>query len=95
MTPEQQARDMLERMGVEDAQSFTAGDLGELATLIADAQSRAGLTATDCKPTAWIGPVGQLMTHTIYEAWAPNYPDDAKHFRPLYDWPMCGAGDRG
>jgi hypothetical protein len=35
MTPEQQARDILERMGVRDAQSFTAGDLAELANLIA------------------------------------------------------------
>jgi hypothetical protein len=33
---EQQARDLLERMGVEDAQAFSAGDLGELANLIAD-----------------------------------------------------------
>jgi hypothetical protein len=37
-TAEQQARDMLERMGVEDAQSFTAGDLVELANLIAHAE---------------------------------------------------------
>lgn len=34
MTPEQQARDMLERMGVTNAQSFTAGELAELANLI-------------------------------------------------------------
>lgn len=31
---EQEARDMLERMGVEDAQSRTAGDVVELANLI-------------------------------------------------------------
>jgi len=36
MTAEQQARDMLERMGVEDAQSFSTGDLVELANLIAE-----------------------------------------------------------
>ena len=35
MTAEQRARDMLERMGVEDAHSFSAGDLVELANLIA------------------------------------------------------------
>src|SRR5689334_6218643 len=35
-TAEQSARDMLERMGVEDAQSFTSGDLVELANLIAE-----------------------------------------------------------
>jgi hypothetical protein len=32
---EQRARDMLERMGVPDAQSFTTGDVIELANLIA------------------------------------------------------------
>ena len=32
---EQRARDMLERMGVENAQGFPAGDLVELANLIA------------------------------------------------------------
>jgi len=34
-TPEQQARDMLTRMGVKDAQSWNAGDVVELADLIA------------------------------------------------------------
>ncbi len=34
-TAEQQARDLLERMGVEDAQQFSSGDLVELANLIA------------------------------------------------------------
>lgn len=34
MTAEQQARDMLERIGVEDAQRFSAGALVELANLI-------------------------------------------------------------
>jgi hypothetical protein len=35
VSAEQEARDMLERMGVEDAESFTAGDLVELANLLA------------------------------------------------------------
>ncbi len=35
-TPEQAARDMLERMGIENAQNFTAGDVVELANLIAE-----------------------------------------------------------
>lgn len=39
---------------------------------------------TPLKPAAWIGPVGQLMSHEIYQAWAPRYPDEAKGFRPLY-----------
>ena len=33
-TAEQKARDMLERIGVSDAQSFSAGDLVESANLI-------------------------------------------------------------
>ncbi len=33
---EQQARDLLERMGIEGAQSFSSGDLVELANLIAE-----------------------------------------------------------
>lgn len=35
-TLEQLARDLLERMGIENAQSFTAGDVVELANLIAE-----------------------------------------------------------
>ncbi len=35
MSAEQKARDMLERMGVENAQDFSAGELVELANLIA------------------------------------------------------------
>lgn len=34
-TPEQEARDILERMGIENAQSFSAGDVVELANLVA------------------------------------------------------------
>lgn len=42
-TAEQRARDMLEQCGVEDAQSFTAGDVVALANLIAEVdQLRAG-----------------------------------------------------
>ena len=36
MTPEQKARDLLERMGIENAQSFSSGELVELANFIAD-----------------------------------------------------------
>jgi len=46
MTAEQKARDMLERMGVPDAQSYTAGDLVELANLIANADRPRDLTMT-------------------------------------------------
>ena len=53
--PEQKARDMLERMGVEDAQSFTAGDLVELADLIAG-------TPKPAAPQPW-HPRSQLDGH--------------------------------
>lgn len=44
---EQQARDMLERMGVEDAQSFSSGDVVELANLIVENHKwRQGLRVT-------------------------------------------------
>lgn len=36
------------------------------------------------RPRAWIGPVGQTMPDEIYAAWAPLYPDDARHFLPMY-----------
>lgn len=35
-TPEQQARDLLERLGIEDAQSLSCGDVTELANLLAE-----------------------------------------------------------
>ena len=38
-TAEQQARDLLESFGVVDAQSFSAGDVVELANLISDAHA--------------------------------------------------------
>jgi hypothetical protein len=38
---EQQARDLLQRLGVEDAQSLTAGDLVEIANLLAASQQPA------------------------------------------------------
>jgi len=45
MTAEQQARDMLKRMGVDGAQNFSAGELVELANSIAAAQWRPIKTA--------------------------------------------------
>jgi hypothetical protein len=43
MTPEQQARDLLERMEIEGAQSFSSGELVELANLIADRDRLKGI----------------------------------------------------
>ncbi len=45
VSAEQQARDMLERIGVENAQSFTAGDLVELANLISQRERLRSLLA--------------------------------------------------
>ena len=39
------------------------------------------------EPVAWIGPVGQTMPHEIYLPWSAQYPDDARHFKPLYTSP--------
>jgi len=52
MTAEQQARDLLDRMGVEGAQQMTAGDVGELAALIEETRVT-GLR----RPKAVAGPV--------------------------------------
>jgi len=49
MTAEQKARDMLERIGVEGAQRFTAGDLVELANLIADRDAEIERLRADLK----------------------------------------------
>lgn len=37
-TAEQEARDMLARMGIEDAQAFTAGEVVEIANLVTAAR---------------------------------------------------------
>lgn len=47
VTAEQQARDMLERMNIDDAQSFTAGDLIELANLISEVNAYRRSKPTD------------------------------------------------
>lgn len=47
MTAEQEARDLLERMGVPGAQEFSAGELVELANLIAY-KHKPGLTGWIC-----------------------------------------------
>lgn len=39
ITVEQQCRDILERMGIEDAQEFSSGDLVEMANLISKANT--------------------------------------------------------
>jgi hypothetical protein len=43
---EQMARDLLERIGVEDAQSFSSGDLVELANLIREQRPRSATPET-------------------------------------------------
>lgn len=56
-TPEQQAREMLGRMKVEHADYYSAGDLIELANLIAKCDAlKAELAAIKCagEPVAWV-----------------------------------------
>ncbi len=36
ITPEQKARDILERIGIDDAQGYSSGDIVELANLISE-----------------------------------------------------------
>lgn len=55
MTAEQKARDMLERMSVEGAQTFSAGDIVELANLIA---TRDGVAAIVAKMRADLTAIG-------------------------------------
>lgn len=50
MTPEQEARNILDRMGIDGAQSFSAGDVGEIAQTIAEkhaAEQRAAQAEKD------------------------------------------------
>lgn len=49
-TLEQQARDLLERAGVEDAQSLTAGDLVEIANLLGRASAQPALAPEELSP---------------------------------------------
>ena len=60
MSPEQKARELLDRMGIEGALDMTAGDVGELANLIAErdhlhtaaAQALAALIRAEANRTA-------------------------------------------
>ncbi len=55
ITAEQQARDMLDRLGVPDAQTYSSGDLVELANLIAEVdmlRRKEGDMVIDNEPTA-------------------------------------------
>jgi hypothetical protein len=58
---EQQARDLLEQCGVEDAQSFSAGDVVALANLIAEVNTHRRQ-------------VSELTR--IYDAWCSATPGD-------------------
>lgn len=55
-TAEQEARDILERMGMEGAQSFSAGDVIELANLIAERDRLRDLLNRRCPKCAALNP---------------------------------------
>lgn len=71
VTAEQQARDMLDRLEVEDAQSYSAGDLVELANLIADAswmrRQVAFAIAAALIVAIWLG-IALLFTFGVIDA---------------------------
>ena len=56
MTAEQKARDLLQNMDIEEAESFTSGDLVELANLIRDKE----LYQKDKKRLDWFDSILQL-----------------------------------
>jgi hypothetical protein len=90
LTAEQQARDMLERMGVSEAQIYTAGDLVELANLIAERDQlatalrllRNAVRAQNRAGTSWPAPVFAQMMEGLARADAlldgPNSADDTR-----------------
>jgi hypothetical protein len=76
-TPEQEARDLLERLGVEDAQSWSAGDVLELANILAD--------AAECERR-------QRQMEVILIRWRPQHDADCERAKvmanprdPLYE----------
>ncbi len=76
MTAEQNARDMLERMGVPDAQAYSAGDLVELANLIVSADTpvalaeayRCGKEAGDAEIANLRQQLSEARSHPTIEA---------------------------
>ena len=66
MTAEQQARDLLERMGVNNAQAFTAGDVVELANLIRAERSARTKDRDDPDLIAW---------RKSMQEWAASYEE--------------------
>jgi hypothetical protein len=66
LTPEQEARNLLERMWVDDAQDWSAGDVVELANILArlaEAERQLGdiRAACDHTETGWVGAPGLLL----------------------------------
>lgn len=75
-TPEQAARDMLERIDMPDAQSLSAGDIGDISQAIAESwevqrlRARvAELEAREAEATALINAAVELMTTEQVGRW--------------------------
>ena len=83
-TPEQEARDLLERMGIEDAQEWSSGDLVELANLI-DALAAAEARAVLREPTAEMCRAAQRLRTRDYDDSEEWYADA---WRAMYDAAM-------
>lgn len=71
---EQQARDILERLGVEDAQAYSAGDLVEIANLIRDRERLLFLRDAIVRQN---DEVTQTLAQAIGYPW---YKDDQENF---------------
>ncbi len=87
-TAEQDARDMLERMGVPDAQGYTAGRLVELANLIAGTPKNASNAFREGGPArrSLDSPDGDAAIETLLAA------IDQEVVGPEYGLPMHDDG---
>ena len=101
-TLEQSARDLLERMGVEGAQNFSAGELVELANLIAESRSAAQSHDPFGSPTAGAWRQGRihglvnLLVATVHQLAAREVSPEEAHrviervALPLLERPEAG-----
>jgi hypothetical protein len=83
---EQQARDMLERMGIEDAQRFTAGDVVELANLIASRRDRVKYGAVSYGFEVW-------DEDEVFASGSAGTLEECQREAEHYAWLDSGAGD--
>jgi len=79
ITAEQKARDLLQRLGVKNAQSYTAGDLVELANLIARDDEAAALHTVPRRTT----PKFFWVTIRYGNGFETTYYEKSEHHRRI------------